>query len=64
MAEHGLSTNKPLAWLQYSLDPLMLKIVGCHQNRNISEIVQESDLQLFREERYLAGYLYLIWAQP
>ncbi|UFT98147.1 methyltransferase domain-containing protein [Radiobacillus kanasensis] len=64
MMEHGISKNKPLAWLQNSLDPLMLKVVGCHQNRNISEIIKKSDLKLIREERYLAGYLYLIWAKP
>lgn len=64
LMEHGISTNKPLAWLQKSLDPLALKIVGCHQNRNISEIVKESDLKFIKEERYLAGYLYLIWSKP
>jgi len=64
MIEHGISTNKPLACLQNALDPLALKVVGCHQNRNISKIVKESGLKLIREERYLAGYLYLIWAKP
>ncbi|QQK75230.1 class I SAM-dependent methyltransferase [Salicibibacter cibarius] len=64
MMEHGISANKPLAWLQKSLDPLALKVVGCHQNRNISEIVKKSYLKINREERYLAGYLYLIWAKP
>ncbi|WP_060207109.1 class I SAM-dependent methyltransferase [Sporosarcina koreensis] len=64
MLEHGISTNKLLAGLQKSLNPLVLKVVGCHQNRNISDIVKESRLSLVREERYLAGYLYLIWAKP
>lgn len=64
MMEHGISTNKPLSWLQKSLDPLALKFVGCHQDRNISEIVKKSSLQLIKEERYMAGCLYLIWAKP
>ncbi|RDW21602.1 class I SAM-dependent methyltransferase [Oceanobacillus chungangensis] len=64
MMEHGISTNKQIAWLQKILDPLALKLVGCHQNRNISEIVKRSSLKLIREERYMAGYLYLIWAKP
>jgi ubiquinone/menaquinone biosynthesis C-methylase UbiE len=64
MMEHGICTNKLLAFLQKSIDPLALKVAGCHQNRNISEIVKRSRLKLFREERYLAGYLYLIWAKP
>ncbi|WP_078552905.1 class I SAM-dependent methyltransferase [Bacillus alkalicellulosilyticus] len=64
MLEHGISTNKPLAWLQKSLNPLALKVIGCHQNRDISDIVKKSNLMLIREERYFAGYLYLIWAKP
>jgi ubiquinone/menaquinone biosynthesis C-methylase UbiE len=64
MMEHGISTNKLLAGVQKSLDPLALKITGCHQNRNISEIVKKSLLNPIREERYMAGYLYLIWAKP
>jgi len=64
MLEHGISSNKFLAGLQKTLDPLALKIAGCHQNRNISDIVKKSHLQLIREERYMAGNLYLIWANP
>lgn len=64
MMEHGMSTNKLLAWLQKKLNPLALKFVGCHQDRNISDIVKKSNLKLIREDRYMAGYLYLIWAKP
>lgn len=64
MIEHGISTNKLLAWLQKRLDPLAVNIVGCHQDRNISEIVKKSSLKLIREERFMVGYLYLIWAKP
>lgn len=64
LAEHGISNNKPLALLQKTVDPLALKFVGCHQNRNISGIVKKSNLKVIREERHLLGYLYLIWAKP
>ncbi|GEN86007.1 class I SAM-dependent methyltransferase [Oceanobacillus sojae] len=64
MLEHGISTNKLLAGMQKIVDPLALRAVGCHQNRNISAIVEKSDVKLIREERYLAGSLYLIWAKP
>lgn len=64
MIEHGISTNKPLAWLQKTMNPLALKVSGCHQDRDISDIVQQSHLELIKEERYFAGYLYLIWAKP
>lgn len=49
MMEHGISTNKPLSWLQKSLDPLALKFVGCHQDRNISEIVKNLVYNLLRK---------------
>ncbi|MCM3609857.1 class I SAM-dependent methyltransferase [Planococcus sp. MERTA32b] len=64
LLEHGLSSNKPLAWLQKSLDPLSVKMVGCHTNRDISGLVKRSKLQFIREERYLAGNVYLIWGKP
>jgi len=64
MLEHGISENKLLAGMQKMIDPLALRIVGCHQNRNISAVVEKSDVMLTKEERYLAGSLYLIWAKP
>ena len=64
LLEHGISSNKPLGWLQKSLDPLAVKITGCHADRDISGIVRSSKLQLVREERYLKGNVYMIWAKP
>ncbi|MBO0992622.1 class I SAM-dependent methyltransferase [Bacillus sp. SD088] len=64
LLEHGISTNKFLAGMQKMVDPLALRVAGCHQNRNISAIVAKSNVEPIREERYLAGSLYLIWAKP
>lgn len=64
LLEHGISTNQFLAGMQKMVDPLALRVVGCHQNRNISAIVEKSNVEPIREERYLAGSLYLIWAKP
>lgn len=64
LLEHGISSNKPLMWLQKSLDPLAVKMVGCHADRDISGLVKSSQLNLVREERYLKGNVYLIWAEP
>ncbi|MDQ0178222.1 class I SAM-dependent methyltransferase [Bacillus chungangensis] len=64
LLEHGICTNKTVGWVQKLSNPLALKLVGCHQDRNITEIVKKSNLKLIREERYLGGYLYLIWARP
>ncbi|WP_079529361.1 class I SAM-dependent methyltransferase [Halobacillus hunanensis] len=64
MMEHGICNKKSLALLQKTLDPLALKLFGCRQNRNITELVKKSHLKMIKEERYLAGYLYLVWAKP
>lgn len=64
LLEHGISTTKSIAYLQKTINPLALKFVGCHQNRNITEIIKKSPLKMVKEERYLAGSLYLIWAKP
>lgn len=64
LLEHGISSNKPLGLLQKSLDPFAVKMTGCHSNRDISAIVRSSNLQLVREERYMAGNVYLVWAKP
>ncbi|UOQ84395.1 class I SAM-dependent methyltransferase [Gracilibacillus salinarum] len=64
MMEHGISSRKSVALLQHTIDPLALKIVGCHQNRDIIELVKEADLQIIKKEQYLSGYLSLIWATP
>ena len=64
LLEHGICTNKAVGFLQKLVNPVALKLVGCHQDRNMTEIVKKSNLKMIREERYLAGYLYLIWAKP
>ena len=64
LLEHGVSTKKLIACVQKAINPLTLKLVGCHQNRNITDIVNKSQLNVIKEERYMAGYLYLIWAKP
>lgn len=64
MLEHGICTNKFVGWLQILLNPLILKITGCHQDRNMTDLVRQSHLKIIQEERHLGGYLYVIWAKP
>lgn len=63
LMEHGLSSSRILAFFQKLLDPLTLKIVGCHQKRDITKLVRDSKLKIIKEERYMAGCLYLIQAE-
>lgn len=64
LLEHGVSTFRPLGLLQKMIDPLALKMVGCHQKRDIAQLVDQSDLEIVRIKRYAAGCVYLIWALP
>lgn len=64
LLEHGLCSSSALAWLQKKVDPLHVKLAGCHLDRDILQIVKDSDLLIDKCERALGGYLYLIWARP
>lgn len=63
MLEHGISRNKLVGLAQKIINPLYVKAVGCHLNRDIAEMIQDSDLYLIKEERYMAGCVHLIWAK-
>ncbi len=64
LMEHGLSTNPLLSFTQKVIDPLHKKITGCHCNRNIHEMIVESNLQICHTESYWSGILTLIHAKP
>lgn len=64
LLEHGLSRFKGLQLLQRAVDPLTMKLIGCHQKRDISAIAGESDLQIIHLERHMFGAVYLIQAAP
>lgn len=64
LLEHGLFSVPTLAWIQKKLDKLAVHAIGCHQNRDILEIVKQSNLIIQKHERGILGYLYLIWAKP
>ncbi|MBP1947479.1 class I SAM-dependent methyltransferase [Virgibacillus litoralis] len=64
LMEHGLSSNPLLSFTQKVIDPLHTKFSGCHCNRNIDKIIEESCLQVDQIERYWADIIYLIRAKP
>ncbi len=64
LLEHGLSRHKVLQLLQKAVDPLTMKVIGCHQKRDISALAGESALEITRLERHRLGAIYLIWATP
>lgn len=63
LLEHGMSTNRLLGAAQHVVNPLARRISGCHFNRDMIHIVNASDLDIIKTERYWNGIVHLIWAQ-
>ncbi|WP_244520368.1 class I SAM-dependent methyltransferase [Fictibacillus solisalsi] len=64
LLEHGISSNFLISTLQRALDPLAVKTVGCHQNRNIMKLVNHSPLDIQKAEHHWLNVFHLIWAKP
>ena len=64
LLEHGLVEFKVFQVLQRAIDPLTMRMIGCHQNRDIEKIAASSNLEMIKVERHVIGALYLIQAKP
>jgi ubiquinone/menaquinone biosynthesis C-methylase UbiE len=64
LMEHGISSNRFVGYLQTAIDPVFIKVVGCHLNRNMTQILQKSSIQINKMEHYMLGAVHLIWATP
>ena len=64
LLEHGTSRFKLLHWLQNKMDAYQYRKIGCHANRDIAELLRQSNLQVEITERKLFGAIYLIQARP
>ena len=64
LLEHGTSSIAPLNWFFNLLDPLQMKTIGCHLNRNIMSLVSMSPLCIEHFESHFFGMVHLIWAKP
>ena len=45
LLEHGIGSNILVTTLQRALNPLLYRIYGCHQTRDILGLVRESGMQ-------------------
>lgn len=62
LLEHGISSSRPIAWMQNKIDRWHVKKVGCHANRDILKIVSDSDVVLQQREGHYLDVFHLIWA--
>jgi ubiquinone/menaquinone biosynthesis C-methylase UbiE len=64
LMEHGISSNRFVGYLQTAIDPVFIKFTGCHLNRDITQILKKSNIQINKMEHYLLGAVHLVWAAP
>lgn len=64
LLEHGLVKFKFLQMLQQAVDPLTMRMIGCHQNRDIEKLASSSNLEMIKVQRHVAGAIYIIKAKP
>ncbi|MFZ0370181.1 MAG: class I SAM-dependent methyltransferase, partial [Halobacillus sp.] len=64
LLEHGVSTNRLVSSLQHMMDPLVKKRIGCHVNRDMLKLLDESTLEIKRVESSLLNSIHLVWARP
>lgn len=62
--EHGISSNRLARQLQRMVDPLFKRMVGCHLNRDIIQILKDSNLHIRQMEHHRIGVFHLVWAAP
>ena len=64
LLEHGRSTWKAVATVQKWLNPLVYRIIGCHQSRDIRGLLIQSELVIQRLENHFLNTVSLVWATP
>jgi len=64
LMEHTRGTQPLMRWLTDTFHPMWYRLNGsCHLNRETSRAVAQAGFDVTRLERYLGGFLQLIWAR-
>ncbi len=64
LMEHGKSSSWIVNSMLKLINPVHVRIIGCHANRDIGELLRQSQLQIVKHERYWFDMIHLIWATP
>ncbi|MDO6654286.1 class I SAM-dependent methyltransferase [Anaerobacillus sp. 1_MG-2023] len=60
--EHGISSNRIVSHLQKKLDPVLSEKIGCHVDRNIVQLLENSSLRVTAVESHFLGIFHLVFA--
>ncbi len=61
--EHGLAKYPIMQWVQHKIDNFQYKKIGCHADRDIVQLIEDSALEIIKYERKMFGIMYLVWAK-
>lgn len=64
LMEHGLSSNRLLSGTQKMMEPLFKRLIGCHLDRDIVDILRQSKMHVHHMEHYMFNTIHLVWASP
>jgi ubiquinone/menaquinone biosynthesis C-methylase UbiE len=64
LMEHGISSNSFIGFAQSALEPVFLKVSGCHLNRDMVQIIQKSNMHITKMEHFSFNTIHLVWAAP
>jgi ubiquinone/menaquinone biosynthesis C-methylase UbiE len=64
LMEHGLSSNRFIGSTQKLIEPIFLRMVGCHMDRDMIRIFQQSPIHIHHMEHYMFNTVHLVWASP
>ncbi|WP_371018403.1 class I SAM-dependent methyltransferase [Pseudalkalibacillus sp. JSM 102089] len=60
--EHGISSNRIVSHLQKKLDPVLSEKIGCHVDRNIVQLLENSSLRVTAVDSHFLGIFHLVFA--
>lgn len=64
LMEHGISSNVMISSIQKALNPLLFRFSGCHNTRNIVDLIRKSGMTIERIESSWFDMVHRIWAKP
>ena len=64
LMEHGISSSRVIGLLQHWIDPVHVRMIGCHLNRDIKQLITQAGLEIERMERHFLNAIYLAWTNP
>lgn len=60
--EHGISDSRKIACVQNRFDTVAKRVIGCHQNRRIMQMIQQLPFQIETHYHFVKGIFHVVRA--